>query len=976
MEIKIFLALLFPTLIVTQAPCSNYWQYVRSPGQIEGLLTITPNNGYSEHKLKLTLSVSARLPGSYVGDINLIKDRQSALNDISRGYSIQYRVRFPITSPLPKVVSVVYNNQQICVGQKAYGTAINLEHNLSNNVAPHAVQHTQPNQPIQIESRFQDYSPPIAQNYNQNYHVQNTVRTTIAYRATPTRPPVQAPARVIPPQQQYNKQTYVKQNEYIDSNNQCGIPLQNLPESTGLVINGKPALKGQFPWLAAYYHNGVRENGFICGGSLVSSKAVLTAAHCIHNKHDTPKKAEEAIFYIGKHLINTFANEKDFILAPVTSFVIHPDWNAYSSTYDADIAIALLSRTIQFTNFIRPICLWTYTDNYNDIVNKFGVIAGYGKTENSASTSDKPYWTALPVVDEGTCLRSHNDFTKITSKRTFCVGSRDGRGPCNGDSGGGFIVRQNGRWYLRGIVSSSLFDKELYSCDTNNFAVFTDVAAYKDWIQAYIYILLRELYVYQLVAEVEVGSNFMKKEILIKICFFTLVFAQNPCSNYWQYVRSQNQIQGLLSFTHNQRSTEHHLKIILSVGATLPNSYVGDVSLIKDKIGAYQDIVNQFPLQYRVRFPVQAPLPKLEAVYYNNKILCIGKKEVAAIITTITLDHTIHTKPLSPTMATTENYKTTQYIPIYQSTPKYTQATQPPLPPEQLRISSVDPSVYTNTLPKTLDSNRQCGVPQVKLEEHSGLIINGKAVKKGQFPWMVSYFHNGGEINAFICGGTLISAKSVLTAAHCVHEKGNLPRNSDEALFYIGKNMIKYYGEEKDFVIAAASKFIVHPNWNASKDSLSFDGDIAMVILSRTTPITSSIQPICLWTATDNYNDIIGQSGVIAGFGKTEFSNTSSDIPYWVPVTAIDEGTCLRSHDGFTKITSRRTFCIGGSDRRGPCNGDSGGGFVIKSNGKWYLRGIISASFYDQELRTCDTNNYSVCTDVVAFHSWIVQNMI
>lgn len=291
-----------------------------------------------------------------------------------------------------------------------FGTTINLEHVLSNNAASQAVQYTQPN--------------PVSQPNPQNYQPVNPpVRPTFASR-------IALPQQQQ--QQQYNKQTYVKQNEYIDSNNQCGISLQNLPESTGLVINGRPALKGQFPWLAAYFHNGVRENGFICGGSLVSSKAVLTAAHCIHNKYDTPKKPEEALFYIGKHLINTFANEKDFVVAPASSFIIHPDWNAYSSTYDSDIAIVLLSRTIQFTNFIKPICLWTYTDSYYDIVNKFGVVAGFGKTENSASTSDKPYWTALPVVDEGTCLRSHNDFTKITSKRTFCVGSKDGRGPCNG----------------------------------------------------------------------------------------------------------------------------------------------------------------------------------------------------------------------------------------------------------------------------------------------------------------------------------------------------------------------------------------------------------------------------------------------------------------------------------------------------------------------------------------------------------------
>ncbi|CAH1719741.1 unnamed protein product [Chironomus riparius] len=407
----------------------------------------------------------------------------------------------------------------------------------------------------------------------------------------------------------------------------------------------------------------------------------------------------------------------------------------------------------------------------------------------------------------------------------------------------------------------------------------------------------------------------MNRVILLRVCFLTLIFAQNPCSNYWQYVRSQNQIQGFLSFAHNQRSTEHHLRVILSLGAKLPSSYVGDVSLIKDKAGAYQDIVNQLPLQYRVRFPVQAPLPKLEAVYYNDQMLCIGKKEVAEFITTITLDHKIYTKP---TQSTTDS---TQKTPIYQSTSEFTQITRPPDESSQKYVTKTDPSVFTNGLPKILESSIQCGVPKIKLEDHSGLIINGKPVKKGQFPWMVSYFHNGGEENAFICGGTLISSRSVITAAHCIHEKGNLPREADEALFYIGKNMIKFYGEEKDFVIAPASKFIVHPNWDANKNSVSYDGDIAIVILSRRIPTTDSIQPICLWTATDNYDDIINHSGVIAGFGKTEFSNTSSDIPYWVPVTAIDEGTCLRSHEGFTRITSKRTFCIGGRDRRGPCNG-------------------------------------------------------
>lgn len=56
----------------------------------------------------------------------------------------------------------------------------------------------------------------------------------------------------------------------------------------------------------------------------------------------------------------------------------------------------------------------------------------------------------------------------------------------SGDSGGGFVVRYNNKWYLRGIISSSLQDKDLFTCDTKNFAVFTDIAAYRDWIIQYL----------------------------------------------------------------------------------------------------------------------------------------------------------------------------------------------------------------------------------------------------------------------------------------------------------------------------------------------------------------------------------------------------------------------------------------------------------------------------------------------------------
>jgi hypothetical protein len=55
---------------------------------------------------------------------------------------------------------------------------------------------------------------------------------------------------------------------------------------------------------------------------------------------------------------------------------MHPDYDAQSEIYDADLAVAVLLRSIIFTNFIQPICIWTATSNFNDIVNQKGIVAG------------------------------------------------------------------------------------------------------------------------------------------------------------------------------------------------------------------------------------------------------------------------------------------------------------------------------------------------------------------------------------------------------------------------------------------------------------------------------------------------------------------------------------------------------------------------------------------------------------------------
>lgn len=146
-----------------------------------------------------------------------------------------------------------------------------------------------------------------------------------------------------------------------------------------------------------------------------------TAAHCIHNKKDTVrKKAADILIFLGKHNLNAW-NEKGFVQAKVSDVIVHHDWNVMSDRYDADIAILVLEHTVEFTEFIRPICL--PTDAIESV--QTGYIAGWGNNMNQVINAEAPKYISVPLVSDGDCLREFA-FSEITSNRTFCAGSRDG----------------------------------------------------------------------------------------------------------------------------------------------------------------------------------------------------------------------------------------------------------------------------------------------------------------------------------------------------------------------------------------------------------------------------------------------------------------------------------------------------------------------------------------------------------------------
>lgn len=126
-------------------------------------------------------------------------------------------------------------------------------------------------------------------------------------------------------------------------------------KAAGLIIGGKFSENNQWPWLAALITRS--DETFFCGGTLISKRHVLTAAHCIQPKRQPrPIKFDEFVVYFGKHNLSEKFEDGSTHSHPL-KVLIHNDWNYRSDKYDADIAIIFFEYDVGFTQKIAPICL-------------------------------------------------------------------------------------------------------------------------------------------------------------------------------------------------------------------------------------------------------------------------------------------------------------------------------------------------------------------------------------------------------------------------------------------------------------------------------------------------------------------------------------------------------------------------------------------------------------------------------------------
>jgi len=227
------------------------------------------------------------------------------------------------------------------------------------------------------------------------------------------------------------------------------------------IVGGSEAVPGEFPWQVAITIDGL----YFCGGSMIDSTHVLTAAHCADGA-----RSFEVTF--GAHNINQ--NEPSQISEASTDYTIHPNWNP--NTLSGDMAIIRLKNAVPLTPRIQPICL--VSSNAPNYVDADLVVSGWGKTQDVGG-GISPVLNKATVVGI-TTAECAAVYGSIISDDILCVKtSVYNQGPCNGDSGGPLsFVDGQGVYNQVGLVS---FGSRL-CLNSGNPDGFTRISSYTQWI--------------------------------------------------------------------------------------------------------------------------------------------------------------------------------------------------------------------------------------------------------------------------------------------------------------------------------------------------------------------------------------------------------------------------------------------------------------------------------------------------------------
>ena len=248
----------------------------------------------------------------------------------------------------------------------------------------------------------------------------------------------------------------------------CGqTPLQAVPRISGGVF--VPPYR--FPWTCSIQWSVGHGYEHHCGGTLIASRVILTAAHCrslFQNMVDVAHASFRVV--VG---CNDYRNpdlrchSQEFNL---NSWISHEKYTEHWKNFHHDIAVILLKKAVTLPGTNRPVTPICLPESYRYPYLGIASIVGWGNQTSLLQV------TEIETLRSSECANYKSSFVK---KDMICAGDKYGiRDACQGDSGGPLMALEGNSYYQIGIISGGK------GCATPGWnGIYTRISSYIHWIQ-------------------------------------------------------------------------------------------------------------------------------------------------------------------------------------------------------------------------------------------------------------------------------------------------------------------------------------------------------------------------------------------------------------------------------------------------------------------------------------------------------------